>query len=72
MKHIPRLPGRPQAMCSTSMPASTMDVNESDCPECVWGAVAMLMTTLTTALRRLQHLHGMEPKKAQSGQGAKP
>lgn len=35
MKHLPRVPGRPEALCGGAFPSTTMSVTECDCVVCL-------------------------------------
>lgn len=54
MKHLPRVPGRMEAMCGGEFPATTADVRECDCRGCLWGLALVTQSVWQEALHRLR------------------
>lgn len=53
MTHLPKVPGKPEALCGGSFPSTSVDVTQTTCKKCLWQLVAMMMSQLQPALVRL-------------------
>lgn len=58
MTHLPKVPGKPEAMCGGSFPSTSVDIAETTCRKCLWSLVAMMMSQLQPAMHRLLILEG--------------
>ena len=67
MTHLPKVPGKPEAMCGGSFPSTSVDINETTCRKCLWSLVAMLMGQVNPALHRLLMLEAQANGRKANG-----